>query len=671
MKLKKCYVSSFGKIKDFTYDFNDTLNSIKEENGWGKSTLATFIKAVFYGLNDSKRSVAENERLKFKPWNSTERFGGYIEFEWGGQDFKIERFFGNKESEDTIRLFDLKTGKIHENPKDIGKRIFEIDEDGFLSTTYFSQKDFQIKSNTSLTAKFNSTCDMGDNEAFDKALSRLEEKAKTYKYRGDKGLISDTKRQIFEINDKIEEANKALLTVNTLKVGCNALEKETKDIKSRIDALLEQEKRASKAEADAVRKEQYAKLLNEKNLLQEQKEKSEEVLNGHLASSKEVEAYIACNSEMENISIREKDLSSDINQLENSLSPTKKKSNLPVVFAIIGGLLLVMGTIFSVTLGIFSAPSIALIILSILSFGIALLSLYLGSKNGSKNDERYQEIVQKKKAELNEYGKIKSEYAQKIDAFLSRFNLGEYSDRKTALGTLNSVVLEYTQTVKMIGNVIAKLNEFGSDKSFLNLDEKSDVNLSEIHTARARLQEEYDYKTRELAKKQASIRYYEDVASLIPELEGKKIGLSEKVAQYKEDYDLLTLTQEYLKKADENLKIKYRAPLQDSLNKYLKHIAGDSVSAKIDIDLNVSVEENGADKITDYYSKGYQNLFEICKRFALTDVLFKGEKPFIILDDPFYNLDDNKLSSAIDLIKKLSSEYQIIYFVCHESRDVK
>ena len=99
-------------------------------------------------------------------------------------------------------------------------------------------------------------------------------------------------------------------------------------------------------------------------------------------------------------------------------------------------------------------------------------------------------------------------------------------------------------------------------------------------------------------------------------------------------------------------------------------LGGGLVDANIDIDLNVTVNEKHGVKVTDYYSKGYQNLFEICKRFALTDVLFSDEKPFIILDDPFYNLDDEKLVSALDLIKKLSNEYQILYLICHDSRGV-
>ena len=127
MKLLKCYVFSFGKLKNFEYIFNDGLNTIKEENGWGKSTLASFIKAVFYGLNDSKRSVADNERHKFKPWNSTEKFGGYVEFEWGGKQYKIERFFGNKESEDSVKLTDAQTGKAFSNTDNLGKRIFVDD----------------------------------------------------------------------------------------------------------------------------------------------------------------------------------------------------------------------------------------------------------------------------------------------------------------------------------------------------------------------------------------------------------------------------------------------------------------------------------------------------------------------------------------------------------------
>ena len=55
-------------------------------------------------------------------------------------------------------------------------------------------------------------------------------------------------------------------------------------------------------------------------------------------------------------------------------------------------------------------------------------------------------------------------------------------------------------------------------------------------------------------------------------------------------------------------------------------------------------------------------------RLSLIDSLFEKEKPFIILDDPFVNLDENKIKNATNLLKNLSQEYQIVYFICHESR---
>lgn len=50
MKLIKCHIENFGKLSDFTYDFTDGCNTVCEENGWGKSTLAAFLRVM---LSDS------------------------------------------------------------------------------------------------------------------------------------------------------------------------------------------------------------------------------------------------------------------------------------------------------------------------------------------------------------------------------------------------------------------------------------------------------------------------------------------------------------------------------------------------------------------------------------------------------------------------------------------
>jgi uncharacterized protein YhaN len=154
------------------------------------------------------------------------------------------------------------------------------------------------------------------------------------------------------------------------------------------------------------------------------------------------------------------------------------------------------------------------------------------------------------------------------------------------------------------------------------------------------------------------------------EFEEELVELTEKLKEYEKEDKVLSLTLEYLKKADENLKIKYREPLEKNLNRILKEIVKTEIKANIDINFNVTIEHQGMQMDVNYYSKGYKNLVDICKRFALIDVLFVSEKPFVILDDPFVNLDDNKLEEAKEVVKKLSKEYQIVYLVCHESRRI-
>ena len=47
MKIREIYVKSFGCLSDFKKEFHDGFNAVTENNGFGKTTLATFVKAMF------------------------------------------------------------------------------------------------------------------------------------------------------------------------------------------------------------------------------------------------------------------------------------------------------------------------------------------------------------------------------------------------------------------------------------------------------------------------------------------------------------------------------------------------------------------------------------------------------------------------------------------------
>ena len=69
-----------------------------------------------------------------------------------------------------------------------------------------------------------------------------------------------------------------------------------------------------------------------------------------------------------------------------------------------------------------------------------------------------------------------------------------------------------------------------------------------------------------------------------------------------------------------------------------------------------------------FFSVGYRDLIGICMRMALVDAMYEEEKPFVLFDDPFANLDNVKLEGGLKLLGQIAREYQVLYFTCHESR---
>ena len=663
MKLIKCKVASFGKLKNFEYDFSDGLNTIKEDNGWGKSTLTVFIKSMFYGLDEGKRSIAENERLKYKPWNSTEMFGGSIEFERGGVVYRLERFFGNKKTEDTVRLFDARTGKEFSQTENLGGRIFQIDEEGFISTVFVSQKDFEAKSNTSLTAKFNEINETEDSEAFDKAVAKLEAKAKSYKYSGNRGIIPELKSEQFAIDDKIRKANRADEEAKYLKSSVKTLEEETEILKKKSENLIKEINAAGVTEALSVKKENYLKAVNERNSLSAKRAETEKILNGKRIDDEMLSGLESCVDELNKAAEREKFLKEDVAAMEGTENPSQEKNVKPVgiAAAIFAALCAVVGAITAAT-GSFVVCILAFVAAAVCGG----LSVFLFKKPSAKRIGE-SEIFLKKKKELSEYTQIVSGYEKSLTEVLGGFGVDYYTKGYAfAVREIKRNYEEYKRLTERIEYLDREIKELAADaEKFENV--KTDHSVEELNSSLKNVQEAYKKKADLLASEKSSIRAYEAEADSLFDYENRKAELSDKIKKCEYDLNITKTTLRFLCEADENLKARYRSPLKESLNKYLGFIAK-GVTADIDTDLKITIEEAAVNREADYYSKGFKNLFEICKRFALTDVLFTAEKPFVILDDPFYNLDDDKLKQSLELIKKLSESYQILYLVCHESR---
>ncbi len=154
MQIRRIHIENFGKLHHYEQEFAFGLNTVCADNGWGKSTLAAFIKAMFYGLPyTTKRSIKENERKHYFPWQGG-AFGGSMEFEAGGREYRVERFFGAKEKEDTFALYDLVTGlECKDYTERLGEELFHVDRNAYARSSFFTQQDFAAVNSDSLNSR--------------------------------------------------------------------------------------------------------------------------------------------------------------------------------------------------------------------------------------------------------------------------------------------------------------------------------------------------------------------------------------------------------------------------------------------------------------------------------------------------------------------------------------
>lgn len=286
MKLIRCYIENFGKINKFTYNFSNGLNIVEEENGWGKTTFAAFIKAMFYGLEYKKTGKTITDRKRYMPWNRN-KFGGYIVFETDGTEYKIERFFGNKDKEDTFTIYNMSKNTISEDfGEKPGERIWKVDRESYEKTAFITLDDSGLLNDIISTKLGNIEQKEADLEKSTKALSLLEKEILKIKAKkGSGGILSEKRDTLNKLKQELKNCKNSLIRIEQLEDW----------IKNEEDNLIEKNSEINKIEEEQSKillyekKQQYNAIITDfeikKNLFEEydnffkEKKMTEEELN--------------------------------------------------------------------------------------------------------------------------------------------------------------------------------------------------------------------------------------------------------------------------------------------------------------------------------------------------------------------------------------------------------
>ena len=783
MKLIKCYIENFGKLQNFEYIFNDGINVIKEENGFGKTTFAVFIKSMFYGLDSSKSE--NSERKKYKPWQGG-KYGGNIEFEVEGKKYKIERFFGNKATEDTYKIYDLETNlETKDYTENIGEEIFKINKSAYERSTYIPQGQIQIEMEDSLSAKLGNVLESdNDINTSEKALKALTDSLKIYKKTGKRGLINEKKETLNELKRELEKRNIDEKNLDERKESFKNIisqikskEQERKEKQEILNKKIEEgRKKANQETYKNLEEDLKESEIKYKNLMEffkgqipEDEELEEirekyfelerykiEIKNQELSAEEnrklaELEKEIGI-KEQEKVNIPEiekaisncstlADLEKEIEKIKISKKIIEEKNNLQksnkknkktakilkilLAFVILAGIcaiILLPNPIIGIVITVLG---IVLEIIAILMSKNAkeeqsgksnlndemeklydeyteiisqkeklsseiedVLSIFMETKDLDNKEKIikltdikskisiYDDLKNKKKQKENEKTKlvgIKEELEQKIKHFLTKY----FEELTDSYGKLIQELILQKSNYKTIINEIEKnkkdLKEYEETHNLEEIkqnivNDKEEIDEQQLGNQIEALSQEIDKLYDEKNQLKNQIEIIENKIDEYTYLESDIENLEQEITDLKYEHNILQKTRDLLEEAKNNFSSYYLKDMIKEFKKYIEMLDNKNLKTSVDINLGVNVEVNGANHEIKYFSAGYKDLIYLCMRFSLIKALFEKELPFVMLDDPFVNLDDDKIKKAIDLMKEISKEYQLIYFTCNTNR---
>ncbi len=137
--------------------------------------------------------------------------------------------------------------------------------------------------------------------------------------------------------------------------------------------------------------------------------------------------------------------------------------------------------------------------------------------------------------------------------------------------------------------------------------------------------------------------------------------------RYSRRLKVYQVTASFIEKARRDILKATAETLEDKVGKYLSRItAGKYGRVRFDrsnLDFSVfSTEKQDWINSKDNLSRGLIDQIYFCARLVLIDLIAEENKPFIILDDPFVHFDPERALRAIEILKDISADYQILLF---------
>ena len=253
--------ATFGKLEQATLELQPGLNIITAPNEWGKSTWCAFLVAMLYGLDTraktTKTALADKER--YAPWSGSP-MAGRIDLNWNGRDITIERRTKRRVPLGEFQAYETTSGlPVPElTASNCGSVLLGVEQSVFRRAGFIRHADLPVTQDEALRRRLNALVSTGDDSG---AADRLAEELKNLKNRcryNRSGLLPQAEAERDALEAKITE-------LDTLKKESENLEYQIGQIKGWLKQLHnhQQAQAYAKMQADVARVEEAKTVLDQ------------------------------------------------------------------------------------------------------------------------------------------------------------------------------------------------------------------------------------------------------------------------------------------------------------------------------------------------------------------------------------------------------------------------
>ena len=691
--------ATFGKLEHETLTLEPGLNMIHAPNEWGKSTWCAFLVAMLYGLETRARSTttALSDKDHYAPWSGAP-MSGSIDLCWQGRDITIQRKTKGRSVFGDFKAFETHTGlPVPElTAANCGTMLLGVEKSVFSRSAFIRLTDLPVTQDEALRHRLNALVTTGDDsgtaEALEKKLRDLRNRCRYNRT----GLLPQAEAEAADLERKLRDLDSLHIQAQSLRQQQAGLEQRMAELENHRVALA-----YAKAREDALH---VVQARNNENQIARRLQELEARCAGQ-PSREQAQAELAQIQDLQTrwTAMRTRQLpelpaAPEVPAPFRGMTPVEAGDRLDRDLAGYAHLKNTKALLWLIPAALLLAAAVAVLVMlpeyalwawlgAAVGLGLGIWSILRHSSIRNKAAEiraRYGGGEPTDwKVLLNSYVNQNAAYEQTMEAhnretqtlhreqealhadtvsLCGEESLSDCQHRLTQALQLWAELDDARQDLKQARRYTAALEAMATDAPAPAAPDS--LTFSDGETVRVLT--EVTVQLRNVHSRLGQCQGQMESIGQRTVLEARLTALKQRISQLEDTYAALTIALENLQQARTELQRRFAPKITQRAQELMDRLtAGRYDRLLLDQDLNLHAAAQSEDTLRAalWRSDGTMDQLYLALRLAVAEALVPDAP--LILDDALVRFDDDRLRSAMEVLREEGENRQVILFTCH------